>query len=148
MGKPGPPAFPRLIAMLVGCVLHLQEVGGACSASGECNGGCPYKTYDAQQLRTALSRLDCNERWVWLRLGQWKRLTSTIFQAAMPGSFSLLHGASTVVRHLPVWAVLSAQTQLKRPSAYSVTNSFIGRTGFSAWQADCSSVCKQPATCC
>lgn len=50
-----------------------QEVGGACSAPCECNGGCPYKTYDAQQLRTALSRLNCNERCVcssgWHELG-------------------------------------------------------------------------------
>lgn len=42
----------------------MQEVGGACAASGECNGGCPYKTYSQQQLRTALSRLNCNDRCV------------------------------------------------------------------------------------
>jgi sulfatase maturation enzyme AslB (radical SAM superfamily) len=39
-----------------------QEVGGACSAAGECNGGCPYKTYDATQLRAALTRLNCNDK--------------------------------------------------------------------------------------
>ncbi|KAF8060629.1 DNA primase large subunit [Scenedesmus sp. PABB004] len=39
-----------------------QEVGGTCSAAGECNGGCPYKTYDAAQLRAALARLNCNEK--------------------------------------------------------------------------------------
>ncbi|KAF6264179.1 eukaryotic and archaeal DNA primase, large subunit-domain-containing protein [Scenedesmus sp. NREL 46B-D3] len=39
-----------------------QEVGGACSAAGECNGGCPYKTYDANQLRAALTRLNCNDK--------------------------------------------------------------------------------------
>eukprot|EP00878_Enallax_costatus_P006172 GHUV01006471.1.p1 GENE.GHUV01006471.1~~GHUV01006471.1.p1 ORF type:complete len:539 (+),score=187.65 GHUV01006471.1:149-1765(+) len=39
-----------------------QEVGGACSAPCECNGGCPYKTYDANQLRTALSRLNCDDK--------------------------------------------------------------------------------------
>eukprot|EP00879_Flechtneria_rotunda_P018095 GHRR01018973.1.p1 GENE.GHRR01018973.1~~GHRR01018973.1.p1 ORF type:complete len:206 (+),score=81.95 GHRR01018973.1:1007-1624(+) len=39
-----------------------QEVGGACSAPCECNGGCPYKTFDANQLRTALSGLNCNDK--------------------------------------------------------------------------------------
>ncbi|WIA35477.1 hypothetical protein OEZ86_003910 [Tetradesmus obliquus] len=39
-----------------------QEVGGACAGAGECNGGCPYKTYSAEQLRAALSRLNCNDK--------------------------------------------------------------------------------------
>jgi len=49
------------VVVLLVCV---QEVGGACSAPCECNGGCPYKTYDAQQLRSALTRLSCSDRWV------------------------------------------------------------------------------------
>lgn len=54
----------RLFVLHVSCcaVLPLQEVGGACSAPCECNGGCPYKTFDANQLRAALERLNCTDK--------------------------------------------------------------------------------------
>lgn len=52
----------RLLLLGIIYASWLQEVGGAFAAACECNGGCPYKTYDQQQLRTALSRLNCNDR--------------------------------------------------------------------------------------
>jgi flavoprotein len=42
--------------------LLLQEVGAQCGQSGNCNGGCPYKTMEEGQLRAALSKLDVRDR--------------------------------------------------------------------------------------
>eukprot|EP00877_Chromochloris_zofingiensis_P006868 jgi/Chrzof1/2434/Cz11g15130.t1 len=46
-----------------GCVKIIStEVGPASVNMCECNGGCPYKTFDEPRLRAALTKLRCNDK--------------------------------------------------------------------------------------